>query len=330
MDKSQLQVDFWDVGYGDATVVWLDTERVILVDCGPMNSRLPLWIEKHGLDVKLVVLTHNDQDHIGGFMKLMELRGSGVRAYALTQDRSAKKLKRIWKVLSDGYNCRHWPDPILIAPRKGKPQNLLSEAGIFHDYLKLEAVHPPYLDSLYGQTRGPNWAGALVVLSLNNIPLIAWPGDLPFLTCHKVLTDYGIKPKFLVGPHHGGPVDIKKLSSEKIKKTGTDIGHQESWISVAWNQEYGLPREEYIRPISQSNVVVRCSQLTPRCDSMPERFGSGLLPTHDWLGLEPPPKGPSCMGSMRVQFAVDGYNVAFADEHENVIRGLPDRLCRDT
>jgi len=33
-----LRIDFWDVGHGDASVIWLDNGSVILIDCGPHNS----------------------------------------------------------------------------------------------------------------------------------------------------------------------------------------------------------------------------------------------------------------------------------------------------
>ena len=85
MAPENLQIDFWDVGYGDASVVWLDANRVILIDTGPEGSPLPVWLEKHSIRVDLAVFTHNDSDHIGGFLRLVELRGREVGPYALLE-----------------------------------------------------------------------------------------------------------------------------------------------------------------------------------------------------------------------------------------------------
>jgi len=331
MNKSSVRVDFWDVGYGDAAVVWLNANRVILIDCGPSNSRLPEWVEKQGIQVDLVVLTHNDADHIEGFLSLMRLRGSEVGAYAWVQDRPAESLRRVWQELLDGRDNLQWPDPTIIAPRRDEPQDLLASstaAGLARRRkIKLRAIYPPHLDSLKGQTKGPNWSSAIVLLYVDEVARVAWPGDLPLRICHEELSRQSIHPSVFVGPHHGGPVDIQGLSEEDVMRISEDIGHEQSWISVGWHGRFQHPRTEYLSPVSHTGIAVRCSQLTLRCDARPERFGHGLLPSHDWLGLLPPVKGPSCMGPMRIVFEEKGYVVSFEKEHREAAQQIDDPLC---
>jgi hypothetical protein len=237
----------------------------------------------------------------------------------------------VWKELKDGHDRLHWPEPILIAPRAGKSYDLLAAAEIpkhrFSDSLKIEALYPSHLDNLAGQAKGPNWAGALIVLTLGGVPLVAWPGDLPLATCRDVLTGFNIKPIFLVGPHHGGPIDLARLTEDQVNNFVHEIGHCEAWISVAWNRKYQHPRPEYLRPISQRGITLRCSQITPRCDPDLHLWEEGIIPTHDWLGLEPPPSGPSCMGAMSVLFSADEYQVQFALVHAEARSKLQHPLC---
>jgi hypothetical protein len=330
MDMPVLQVDFWDVGYGDAAVVWLSTDRVIIIDCGPNNSPLPAWVDKHGIRVDLVVLTHNDNDHFEGFLNLRRVRGHEVGAYAMVRDRPEHQLRRALQELTDGL-CKGWPEPIPITTRRNKPLDLLAEAELpkhqFTDFLALHAFHPSLLKAWVAERRGPNWGSALVVLSLDGHPAIAWPGDLPLQTCHDVLTANNVRPRFLVGPHHGGPIDLSVLSKENACQLLGEIGHRESWISVAWHQRRRHPRPKYLASLKHVGTTVRCSQLTCRCDTQPQRFHPGLLPTHDWLGLERPPKGTSCMGAMRVIFSRDSHEVLFAEEHRQALLHLQRPRC---
>lgn len=67
-DSSVLQVTFLDVGQGDCTLL-RTTDGDILVDCGPEASQESLCRELKRLGVKriaLMILTHSDEDHIGG------------------------------------------------------------------------------------------------------------------------------------------------------------------------------------------------------------------------------------------------------------------------
>lgn len=324
-----LQIDFWDVGFGDAAVIWLDYGRVIIIDCGPCNSRLPIWIKKHGISVELVVLTHNDRDHFGGFLRLISTQGKKVGPFALVRDRSSDELKKTWKRLLEWRDLGKLGDPIQISPRRKQPQDLLKDGKVKHQLgssFKLEAIYPNIFDTVQTPDE-PNYKCALIVLWFNKHPIVAWPGDLPLKICSDELNRIGIKPTFLVGPHHGGPIDIDKLDIAKLQTILTSIGHTESWISVGWHEEYKHPKPNFIKPMAEENISIHCSQLTPNCDSMRERFGEGLIPTHDLLGLEKPAKGISCMGPMRVRFSKKSYKIRFAEEHRKARENIEHPLC---
>ena len=291
-----------------------------------------MWIQRKGIRPELVILTHNDADHIEGFLALMRLVGTSVQKYGMVQDRDAStpRLKRIVRELLDGVEKYHWCEAFGISPLPDQPQDLLSGVSLplgLQNKLKLQAIHPSVLRSLEGQAKGPNWAGAIIVLFYQNVPCVVWPGDQPLQTCHDRLQTYNIEPFFFVGPHHGGPVDSPKLSSDEMGDLVERIGHRESWISVG--QKHRLPHEDYIHALHEKKISIRCSQVTCHCHPDLKTLGEGLLPTHDWLGLDRPPKGPSCMGPMRVVFRKSDYDIRFSEEHAKSLRKLATPHCVD-
>jgi competence protein ComEC len=76
MPDGRLRVTFLDVGQGDAVLIETPGGRQVLVDGGPSPSalvdgvgrRLPFW--DRSLD--LVILTHPDEDHVGGLIPIVE------------------------------------------------------------------------------------------------------------------------------------------------------------------------------------------------------------------------------------------------------------------
>ncbi len=76
-----LNVLFFDVGQGDAILVTAPDDRRMLVDTGPRSSPeraaasysiLP-FLERRGIDsLETVVVTHPDEDHLGGLPEILE------------------------------------------------------------------------------------------------------------------------------------------------------------------------------------------------------------------------------------------------------------------
>ena len=44
MIKRDVQIDFWNVGQGDASSIILPDNKLILIDVGPINSTLSRWL----------------------------------------------------------------------------------------------------------------------------------------------------------------------------------------------------------------------------------------------------------------------------------------------
>ena len=73
--RNTLQVEFFDVGQGDSSLIKTPSGADILIDGGPslavlqgLGESLPFW--KH--DIDLMVLTHPDHDHLAGLLEVLK------------------------------------------------------------------------------------------------------------------------------------------------------------------------------------------------------------------------------------------------------------------
>lgn len=69
-----LEVHFIDVGQGDSTIIKLPDNKNLLIDAGPESNSTDLinylqnvyFKDKENKNIDYFVLTHSDEDHIGG------------------------------------------------------------------------------------------------------------------------------------------------------------------------------------------------------------------------------------------------------------------------
>lgn len=80
LEKPLLRCVFLDVGQGDAIVLCTPSGRTMLVDTGPSMGEsdsgartIVPWLRRNGIDtLDALVLTHPDDDHIGGAVSVLE------------------------------------------------------------------------------------------------------------------------------------------------------------------------------------------------------------------------------------------------------------------
>lgn len=78
VDKAEVQVFFMDVGQATSTVIVLPNKTMIIIDTGSQESEksfiesLSLIMSRNKIkEVDYLVLTHSDEDHVGGVMLLL-------------------------------------------------------------------------------------------------------------------------------------------------------------------------------------------------------------------------------------------------------------------
>lgn len=72
MTPEKIQLDFWNVGQGDASTITWPNGKITIIDCGPKKSPLVNFIIRERPFINNIFITHNDSDHIGGLYSIVK------------------------------------------------------------------------------------------------------------------------------------------------------------------------------------------------------------------------------------------------------------------
>lgn len=331
MTAPLLEIDFWNVGQGDCTVIKLPSGKLIIIDVGPRGSPLIEWLRegtRRNVKIEAVILTHNDADHTGSLPVLVNEFKNRIGAVWMLLDRP-KKDELFQKIFRAAY--------------QGEVEgcykiNRLEDGHILwkHDLSDtcLRVIHPSMSQNILAND--PNETSGMIVLDVEGRNLVTWPGDLQLIKTADILRDW--PPETLMGPHHGGPSDYptaalrKKLSVEKRKTRTQEIRRSvgqlhplRSFISVGTQNPYSHPRRGFLRQLAGQGTRVICSQLTVCCDRQRVASGKPVFEGAGVLGLRSAKSGVSCRGAMRL-YLKDGE--LYPDEFDAMHRERVAQLYR--
>src|SRR3989344_6718895 len=74
-NTNNLQVNFLDIGQGDAIFIESPNKHQILIDGGPYSNilqKLQKLMPFHDRTIDMVILTHPDKDHIEGLLRVLQ------------------------------------------------------------------------------------------------------------------------------------------------------------------------------------------------------------------------------------------------------------------
>lgn len=306
MTGALLEIDFWNVGQGDCTVIKLPNGKLIIIDVGPRGGPLIEWLRegtRRNVQIEAVILTHNDADHTGSLPVLVNEFKNRIGTVWMLLDRP-KKDDQFQKIFRAAYQ----------GEEEGcyKINRLEDGQILWRDDLSatcLRVLHPSMSQNILAND--PNDTSGMIVLDVEGRNLVTWPGDLQLMTTAKVLN--GWSPETLMGPHHGGPSDYptkalrKRFSDDKLKTrmqemrvAAGELHPQRSFISVGTKNSYNHPRPGFLRLLAGQGAQVICSQLTACCDRQKVASGKPVFEGAGVLGLRSAKSGVSCRGAMRL------------------------------
>lgn len=321
MAVRDLEIDFWDVGQGDCSVIYLTDGSLIIIDVGGRGSPLIDWLSErrnHPV-IRAIILTHNDSDHAGALPTILKNHIRDIETVWMLRDRPKGKepFAKIFRLLKEAQ-----------ARNEISVRRLEDGAEIWQDLvtnLKLRVAYPTFVAN--ESAKNPNETSGLILLEHSGKILCSWPGDLPV---HIVAERLGSqKPELLHGPHHGGPTDFKKGPGRKrLREAVPIISPKMAYISVGTQNSYNHPRPGYLRLLASLHCRCVCSQITNACDRqsvknrVPVFEGSGVL------GLRAARTGISCRGSWRIKIVEGGIIPdEFTDLHLNAVSKLRRPQC---
>lgn len=317
MASTPLRIDLWDVGQGDCSVITLPSGELVVIDVGPVKSPIVDWIAFHtSLRIHSIILTHNDNDHVGALTPLLEAaknRISRIRALFEPQ-RTQEKVRAIFRRAFELHEAGQ-----LDFKRLEAPSTLWSDpSGTCH----LDVVYPDTVEVELAASA--NKASAIIRLVANGVTLGVWPGDNLLETVSK--NAGGQHTKLLHGPHHGAPQDRGRLSSAIALN---NIDPERIFLSLGTLNQHSHPNIRYISSAVSRGTRVYCSEITRLCDK--HRFAERrpILASADKLGLWPNHTGVPCRGCMRL--TLEGNNLVpdfLEEEHRKRVDELGRPKCR--
>ena len=313
--RQGIVIDFWDVGQGDATVISPSRLRAFIIDGGPRNSPVIDWVaQSPSLTIDGIVLTHNDADHAGALAALIDAARFRIECVYLLVDRSVKdsRFVRLFSRLEAARKAGEVKQVI----RLEAPQTVWRDQT---NSVQLNVRYPDIAQNVLATS--PNVTSAILTLTVDKRIRIIWASDAPIEMVEN--TCGGSRPEFMVGPHHGAPID---RADSRAPLWLASIGAQTTLISVGSGNRYSHPQPSYIRSSLRCGTRIVCTQLTALCDRHRKR---DVVKSHARLGLPQPNTGVACRGPTRIILLPSGDIIGdeLDDDHQREIQKLERPKC---
>ena len=233
--RSALDVVFFDVGQGDAVLVSTPEDRHILIDTGPRSpdgssaaeyAVLP-YLRTRGIDhVDAVVISHPDEDHLGGVPAVLEQVSVG-RIIRSGSERDTELYREVERRIERGSVSE-------MRVRRGR-QIMVGES------IRLDILGPPPAPVPSGM-EDVNEQSVVLRLTYGDVHVLL-PGDIEADAEQNLVRVYGdqLASHLVKIPHHGS----KTSSTIPFVEAAVDSSlATRAVVSVGQNNRFGMPSRE--------------------------------------------------------------------------------------
>jgi len=241
-----LDVVSFDVGQGGATLIRTPTGRNVLVDAGPRSpggsaaefSILP-YLERWGIRrLNTVIITHPDEDHLGGLPTLLRETSVG------------RVVRSGWPAESELYQeVQH-----LIA-QKSVPERTVRRGDTLEIGPSVRGQILSPAESTRQEVESRNNASLVVHMSYGEVDILL-PGDIEAVAERNLVGAYGsqLQSRVVKVPHHGS-----STSSLEAFVSAVSEADERSYavVSVGREEQYGMPDGEVVARWRSHGMNVR-------------------------------------------------------------------------
>ncbi len=285
--SSSRRLAILDVGHGNCAVLH-DTHGVTVIDAGARSHLIDYLTEEGIQRIETILVSHADEDHIGGLIALLDPQKIKVGKIHLNSDSS--KRTKAWEGLLRILNRSDLHGDIQFRPSLTRSAS--SDLGEYDQgSVRVEVLGPsPYLAAKgpggldrKGRKIETNSISAVIRLSIGSEPMILLPGDLDEIGLDDLIESHkDLHAPVLVYPHHGGLAG--RTDPSAFAKRISQLVRPEMVIFSIGRKVRGrskTPRPEVIEAIRRFNPQVRiaCTQLSKQC--------AVKVPSFDALHLRP-------------------------------------------
>jgi beta-lactamase superfamily II metal-dependent hydrolase len=325
-----LRVIILDVGHGNCAIVQ-DAQEVAVIDA-PKTLVLPkcLTMQKAST-ISRLVLSHADDDHIGGAQAL--LAHEGILVKELWINPNSRQHSRTYIDLLTAARDRYLSTGLKVHTNL----NVGAEGLLSLESAQIQILHP---DIIYAGV-GPNAPGhplgtitsngmsAVLRVLLAEQPAVLLPGDMD-AKAFEVIAASGanLRAPVLVFPHHGGGAGTK--NDGQFAAALCEAVQPDLVVFSIGRRRYSNPNPEIIAGIRSSvpKAHIACTQLSRHChqlDLQNSVLGHVLLDLPA-AGAE---SGISCAGSIVVEWSAAGlrYRPLRASHQKFIKTHISTPLC---
>jgi beta-lactamase superfamily II metal-dependent hydrolase len=325
--------------HGSGTRKW---PNAVVIDCGDQSKTTLRLLRKYNVNKILhIIVTHNDEDHCGGLVGVLNAFRSRVGTVWFLQDRPAREMD-FYRELKRLRAERAIDDIRLLQAQRNRTRRTLFRTGT----QKATPIQPPVAidllyplcaeDSMDPQLAGDKNLASAVLYAYCGDGAILFPGDAQTETLQRAKDHFGatIKCDVLVVPHHGGKTSSTRWTETRLTEFyRSTLSFRFAVVSVATENRDRHPFPEHIQALVSHPSHVMCTQITDQCHADPPSIGEGVLA----VDCETPQaserageaNGVGCAGS--VVLTLDGRRIEPLrwKEHLAAVAGLEgDPLCR--
>ena len=305
---------FLDVGQGSANAILLRDRSVILIDTGTRDAWnvLERLLEDFAVrSIECVVLSHNDDDHIGGWEQCAMTYGDKIKSIYLVHDRkivSGKTIDITWKLAKDR---------VIPEPRRAE-QGEIWKGGDF----TLEIVYPNMraaTTAFESNRKNDCSAVALFRYSKGSVLFTGDAGDATWQALRAANGGKPMKVNMATIPHHGS-ANAARYFSEAVQ---ADIGI----VSVSTHNSYGHPSPVAVKACLAKGMKIVCTQITSQCHPIEDFGGENVMvvPEHSLSYSQIGNIG--CGGTITSVLTDDGIEHDWRNIHDQAIQGLDSPMC---
>jgi len=234
--QKSLEVNFFDVGQGDAAFIETPKGQQVLIDGGPgskilekLGKEMPFWDR----DIDLIILTHPEADHLSGLI-------DALKKY--------KVRNILWTgVIRDTFEYEEWQKLI----KEEKAKIYIAEKGekiLMSDGILMDILYP--FENLEGkEIQDSNDTSVVSRLTLGYSSFL-FTGDMTKLVEKEIIEkNTDVDSDVLKIAHHGS----KTSSSEEFLQA---VSPEVAIISVGKNNFYGHPTPEVLENLNKYGIKV--------------------------------------------------------------------------
>lgn len=326
MDSPELII--LDVGHGSSAIV-RETNGTIVIDCGTGSTLIDVLDYLNVREISSLLISHADEDHIGGVMALLSKQDMKVHQVFLNAD--ALKRTAVWRNLRQTLADARKRAGTKVNVGLTTAQTRQLTVG----QVEIEILAPtPEIamsgvggEDLHGNRLTSNSMSVVVGLVHRSHRVAILPGDINEVGFHNLLEEHDDLPAdILVFPHHGG--DSGSDNDENFAQLLCRVVNPKLVLFSIDRNLYENPREAIVRGIKSavSDAHIMCTQLSRKC--------AAQLPDSDYHHLtDLPARGREsntcCGGTISIKLnGKQTFDVPFFAPHRAFVGSkVPTPLC---